>query len=155
MTIYAALRAVTVVVLVVSGGANAQTAHDFHGVWDLESIRKSAENNPDGTVECGFGGPHHVYMTYAVCYAAMAFLGDNYNKMKPLAGDEFLYQCSTVSRAVCLTTLEEMRNLSSKVISQSKGISIHECADRLAKEFSGGERTQYLNMCQQLVAYFK
>jgi len=134
--------------------ANTQTAHDFHGVWDLESVRQSAEKSPNETVGCSLGS-HQVYTTNAVCYAAMAFFGDNYDKMKPLAGDEFIHQCGTVSHDVCLAMLKEMRNLSSKVESQSKYISIDECADRLVKDFPGSERPQYLNQCQQLVAYFK
>jgi hypothetical protein len=135
--------------------ANTQTAHDFHGVWDLESIRQSAEKNPDETVGCGLGASRSVYMTNAVCYAVMAFFGDNYDKMKPSAGEDFIYQCSTLSRDVCLAMLKEMHNLSSRVESQSKYVSIDECADRLAKNFPGSERPQYLNLCQQFVDYFK
>jgi hypothetical protein len=131
---------------------NDQVAHDFHGVWDLESMRKGAEKNPDEVVIC-----RSVYTTSAVCYAATAFVADNYQKLKPSAGDAFVFvnECGRLPRATCLMLLEEMRNLSRKIDSQSTYVSIDECADRFTKKSSGGDRLQYLNLCQQLAAYFR
>ncbi len=135
--------------------AITQTAHDFHGVWDLEPFRENAEKNPDGVTGCGIGASSSVYVTNKVCYVVMAFSGDNYDKLKPSAGDDLINQCSMVSQHVCLAMIEEMKNLSSNAESQSAYVSIDECADRLAKEISGGDKTQYLNQCQQLLDYFK
>jgi hypothetical protein len=121
----------------------------------IEDIHRRAEKNPNEMVGCAVEGPKQIFTTYAVCYAVIKFVRDNSSKLKPYAGYALIQECSRTNSRVCYAIIDELRNLAAKVQFESKMALIEKCADDLAKKFSGKEKPQYMNTCQDIIdGYF-
>jgi uncharacterized protein len=129
-----------------SGGISWPTGVRFNEPPDdpLEGIRKQAEKEPHKIILC----QARVHVTLAACYAIMKLIG---NGVEFYAANAFLQQCGAMRTAVCQTLAEELWMLSEKAKSKSKYDLAEECAVDLENKLVGGEKTQYLNACTDLV----
>jgi hypothetical protein len=114
-----------------------------------EEISEGVEKEPNKIVTC----QGTVHTTYAACYAIMKLIGSGRAPYE--AVQSFLRDCGAMRTAVCQTLAEELWTLSEKAKSKSRYNLAEECAVDLENKLVGGEKTQYLNACTDLVGVLR